>query len=336
MSKKTKGEIKRETEAEVFSAMAAEGHLAEGNTASTLARHLRADPVLVPIIKNKQGPKGRTRLMFAAKEGDLERVRFLLEKGSDPTKEDADFHSVLYYAAIGGPDVIDLLVQNGADLDYQNRWGNTALHYAAAYGNLGAVMNLCNAGANVNKVNDNQNIPLMEALEPIMVRVGNVPHETKTAIVRVLQEAGSDITMKNKQGSTALHLACHDGNVEAVRFLCEADSDVDARDNDGSTPLITLIRNSSLNETPRLNIIYIVKILLAYGANPSIEDERRRTLKMFINSEITGDERLRTLLNETIDDAMAEGGAAEGGGASRKRRKTRNTRKGRKTRKARS
>ena len=350
MSRKTAKEFKEEAEAEVFSAMAAEGHIPEGNIVSRLARRFRADPVLLPIVKNKEGPKGRTSLMFAAKQGDLARVRFLLEKGADPTKEDIDFHSVVYYAAVGGNrQILDLLLEHGAELNYQNRWGNTALHYAAAYGNIAAVEFLCAAGIDVNKLNHSLNTALMQALGvSMLVRVRNKPsNETKREIIRILLQAGTDIKIKNQQGSTALSLASSTGNVQAVRLLCEAGSEVNTRDNDGCTPLIRVIDGIQWYKTSDENIEEIIEILLAFRANPDIPDNRRATIYAYINSFVENKE-LKEHLMKIIADARAsgagsaaEGGGAEGGGAgggaaSRNRKSKKSRRARRKTRKARS
>ena len=262
--------------------------------------------------------------MFAAKEGDLARVTLLLEKGADPTKEDADLHSVVYYAALGGkPEILRLLLQHGADINYQNKWGNTALHYAAAYGNVNAVRILCQAGANVNIVNYNENTSLMQALEPSMILVRSKPsNETKAECVRILLEAGSDINMRNKQGSTALSLACDTGNVEAVRALCYAGSDVNTRDNNGSTPLLLLISIIPYNDIPGEDVEEIVEILLSNGANPDIADERGRTLEMFVNGNIE-DEELKERLMARITVARAALVPVTQGGGSRRGKKSR-------------
>jgi len=322
----------------VQAAMAEQGYKNQAKSLSQTTRALVADPQTIGIIKNKQGPKGRTALMYAAKTGDLAKVRFLIQKGADPTKEDADLHSVLYYAAVGGnPEILRLLLEHGADLNYTNKWGNTALHYATAYGNVGAVRILCEAGANINVTNGNGNTALMQALEPSMVRVRSKPsNETKAEIVRVLLQAGADIHMKNTQGLTALHVAASSGNVQAVEALVEAGSDVNALDNDGSTPLLSLVLNIQYIDTPTENVEEIVDILLSRGANPSIPDERGRTLEMFIN-DIIEDEEVKERILARIAEARA-GSSTQGGGSRKaKARKTRGKAKAkRKTRKARS
>jgi ankyrin repeat protein len=286
------------------------------------------------IIKNKEGPKGRTPLMYAAKTGDLAKVQFLLGKHANATKEDADLHSVLYYAAVGGNlAIIRELLEHGSELNHKNKWGNTALHYAAAYGNVNAIRILCQAGANVNEINKNENTALMQPLEPSMVRIISKPsNETKAECVRILLEAGSDVNMRNKQGSTALSLACSSGNVEAVRALCDAGSDVNTHDNDGTTPLLSLISNIPYNDTPSEVVEEIVEILLSNGANPDMADERGRILEMFIHGIIEDEELKERLLARITVARAALVPVAQGGG-------TRRGKKGkgkRKTRKARS
>ena len=47
-----------------------------------MARVFRADAPLWAVHKAHKGPRGRTRLMYAAWTGDVERARFLLERGA--------------------------------------------------------------------------------------------------------------------------------------------------------------------------------------------------------------------------------------------------------------
>ena len=335
----------------IQAAMANRGYRTEAKTLSQTTRGLIANTQLTGIIKNNKGPKGRTSLMYAAKQGDIARVTFLLKEGANPNEEDRDLHSVLYWAAVGGNrEVIRLLVERGAQLNYKNRWGNTALHYAASYGNVGAVRVLIEAGANVDEKNQDEKTPLMNTLEPSMVRVRTKPsEETKAEIIRILLNAHSDINMKNQQGSTALAMASSSGNVEAVTMLCDAGADVNTRDNDGSTPLISLITNIQYINTPNDNVEQILEILLSRGANPDMADERGRTLEMFINGYIDDDDFKENLLTRIASARGAHGpvgsGGTQGGGSRKmKGRKTRGKgKKGKakakakgKTRKARS
>jgi hypothetical protein len=47
-----------------------------------MARAFRSDVPLWAVHKAHRGPRGRTRLMYAAGKGTVERVRFLVERGA--------------------------------------------------------------------------------------------------------------------------------------------------------------------------------------------------------------------------------------------------------------
>ena len=57
------------------------------------------------------------------------------------------------------------------------------------------------------------------------------------AAVEVLLAKGADISAKNKDGWTPLHLAAYRDNKNIVEVLLDKGADVKAKDNDGWTPL---------------------------------------------------------------------------------------------------
>ncbi len=96
-------------------------------------------------------------------------------------------------AALGKTEAAKILIDAGADLNYQNADGSTALHTAAAFGNTEAAKILINAGADLNKQNNDGSTALHAAA--FLCRV---------EIVEALLEKGADKTLKNKMGQTAL------------------------------------------------------------------------------------------------------------------------------------
>src|SRR5580704_2738541 len=71
-------------------------------------------------------------LLESVRANDGEHVRSLLAHGANPNAKDHDQVSALMYAALyAGPRVVDLLVKAGADLNYKDSNGLTALFWAA-------------------------------------------------------------------------------------------------------------------------------------------------------------------------------------------------------------
>jgi uncharacterized protein len=75
--------------------------------------------------------EGRTLLMHAAFEGDLDMVLRLLDEGSDPNAKDAGGDTALMFAAMRGHFlVVKMLLAHGADPMERARNGWTALRFA--------------------------------------------------------------------------------------------------------------------------------------------------------------------------------------------------------------
>jgi hypothetical protein len=106
-----------------------------------------------------------TALHAAAMVGEVRNARFLLSKGA-PVDTRGCFKNTPLHIATGycnRPDVVDLLLQNGADPNASGDTGNRPLHTAAADGCLPLVKRLVKAGAKVNAKNDLDETPFSHA-----------------------------------------------------------------------------------------------------------------------------------------------------------------------------
>lgn len=84
---------------------------------------------------NLRSSNGRTKLMEAAREGDIAKIEDLLYSGAELNAKDNDGWTALMYAARYqmNPDTIKLLLYKGADSSVKNNYGLSALSLAAGY-----------------------------------------------------------------------------------------------------------------------------------------------------------------------------------------------------------
>jgi ankyrin repeat protein len=99
--------------------------------------------------------------------------------------------------------MVHMLLRRGSNVNFRNLYGHTALHIAAAHGNIhNAFLLLCN-GADVNIVDHNGNSPLMYIIKdkPVDMTV-----ETHRQVVQLLLSFGADVLLVDKNGNTPLHI----------------------------------------------------------------------------------------------------------------------------------
>ena len=130
-------------------------------------------------------------------------------------------------AARGDADLCRVLLDAGADVDKANEEGDTPLLLALRAGSVEVARMLMDAGADVNEVNDEGDTALMLAC-----RAGNVEMAT------MMRAAGADVNKVNRQGDTALLLSCQAGSVELARMMRAAGADVNKVNDEGDTALL--------------------------------------------------------------------------------------------------
>ena len=125
-----------------------------------MARAFRADAPLWAVPKAYRGPQGRTALQHAAAAGDVERARFLLERGAVIEGSDNGGTTALMWACMKGRLEVGrfLVEQGGANVNAaQADGGYTALMWACEEGHLETVRYLVErGGAAVNAAATNE------------------------------------------------------------------------------------------------------------------------------------------------------------------------------------
>nr|MBI3613319.1 ankyrin repeat domain-containing protein [Nitrospirota bacterium] len=177
-----------------------------------------------------------SELYHAAERGDLRAVQTLVGQGAVINETSGiDSELPLVGAATSGKiEVVQFLLDRGADVNMAGNWECTALCAAARSGHLPIVQLLLDRGANVNSQNRLKFAPLL-----IAASKGN------PQVVKLLLERGADPAIPDHWGTQPLWWAVREaGNAEVVQMLLEhgADPGVKGREidimQDWRTPLV--------------------------------------------------------------------------------------------------
>ena len=149
----------------------------------------------------------------AAKDGDLERAKQLLDQGVEVAEPDSAGEPALLLASLAGhPDVVALLLERGSDIQMRNKRGLTALHAAAYGGNVDVVELLVSKGA---AVNDTENFYKMSPLHA-------AAEEGHAEVVAFLLANNATVEAKERNGYTPLTQAGWREHWDAASLLMKA------------------------------------------------------------------------------------------------------------------
>ena len=110
----------------------------------------------------------QSRLLFAVKNDNFEKVKDCLQKGADISYEyDDDSRSLLHHACENGClKIVTLFLEKGADKNYKDKnYGISPLDRASFCGEFEVVELLIQYGAQVESKDNYGNTPLMNAAE---------------------------------------------------------------------------------------------------------------------------------------------------------------------------
>jgi ankyrin repeat protein len=232
----------------------------------------RDDELLVATRTAVYGTQKRTRLMYAARTGDVRRVTTLLRpRGTEREVDavDAEGRTALHHASASGRvEAVRLLLAKGADKDKEDTvnirrcfptyW--RPLHFASAMGHAGAARLLLDRGA---------------ATDVVHAEGGYTREQP-------------------------LHVACAHGHVDIVRLLLDAGADEDARDANGRIPYIRAVERSQEA---------VVVFLLDRGqdVDGTTEDEVTQHTALFAAAWYGQESMARLLLDKGADIDTPDG-----------------------------
>jgi ankyrin repeat protein len=186
------------------------------------------DAGMDPNVTNEEG---ETALMEAAAMGYCETMQTLLARGASVKVRDLYGESPLSASArVGSPETLEILLNAGAEINSRDRDGWTPLICAALYGNYQGTATLTDCGANINAQDEAGNTAIILLarskqasdtgfFKNLQLKLYELdPLKT----VRLLLDKGADVSIKNKEGKTALMFAEERGNTQMIELLKQA------------------------------------------------------------------------------------------------------------------
>lgn len=214
--------------------------------------------------------------------GKSNQIKKLLDDNANINFQDKNGISALSVASDQNQkEVVQLLLNNGANPDIQGKNGFTSLMLASGKKYKTIVQSLLDKGAN----------PNIESFDHAFTSLIFAASSGNKEIVQLLLDNNANIEHKTKDGETPLMFAVQNQQEEIVQFLLERGSNPNIQRKDGETSLMFAAAK---------NNIPIIKLLLNNGANPNIQREDGINVLM-LSIEYNQKEIVKILLENRAD-----------------------------------
>lgn len=176
---------------------------------------------------------GRTLLMLAARDGNLEWTRQLLERGASVDAADTCLCTALMYAATyGHVEVARCLVENAANIDANSKDRWTPLIAAAYNKHLQVVQLLLSRKANIESADERGWTSLM-----------HVAFNGHTDGLKCLLDQQARVEAQDTNGRTALAYAAFNGHCENIELLLAQHAKVDGSSDPAALALLFAVNH---------------------------------------------------------------------------------------------
>src|SRR6218665_3377717 len=199
-------------------------------------------------------------------------VEVLLDAGANSNVFDQNGNTPLHIAVNqGSTSMVQLLLSCGADPKLTDRRGNAAIHIATSQGHLNLVRTLVEFRADVHQMNS----------------IGHQPVHIAAAaghfhIIHLLCSSDPRNAMaRDSAGQCPLHLAAENGHVETVTALLDLFGvDPNEKNSEGEVPLVRLLHKPYRKNVMRDMVYYYTTFmaLVQYGASLDVKSCRGLTL----------------------------------------------------------
>lgn len=261
---------------------------------------------------NHQDNKGRTPLFFMAggnklKGKHLERDDENLERDEEHSQQDKVYFEEYNYSVTLGEgipseanvEVIQLLLDRGANLQHQDVWGETPLFFSVRTGQIDITHLLLACGANVDHQNSVGRTPIYLAIT-----------KGDLEMVRLLMDKGANIYHQDNCGIRPLVMASQRSHWHVVHFMLKRGANTEYQDNNltGRTLMQYALKECTVEEW-RHEIIYLLVQAVAQQS-AAVLSEQIAPLLQYALEECTVEEQRRTIVYLVVQAAAQESSAA--------------------------
>ncbi|XPQ42120.1 ankyrin repeat domain-containing protein [Wolbachia endosymbiont of Rhagoletis indifferens] len=198
-------------------------------------------------------------LLNVTKVGNISEVTGLVNQGANVNTEDRDGNTPARNAVLKGHfGIFKYLVENGVSLEGKDHRCGPFICDASYSGNLDILKYLISKCVDINDTDKNGWTPLHFAAWRGYLEVANF-----------LIEKGADINVENIFGRKPIHIAAENNNKNIIEFFLSKGMSIDDTDRDGRTPLYYASWNGHLD---------MVKYLVDKGADVHTQDKGGKTL----------------------------------------------------------
>uniref|UniRef100_A0A8H7K8A6 Uncharacterized protein n=1 Tax=Bionectria ochroleuca TaxID=29856 RepID=A0A8H7K8A6_BIOOC len=206
----------------------------------------------------------RAEMFTAARAGDLDAIKRLLQQGESLEQKEVDGQTILYLACKYGRYELIKFLLTGTSATVAATNGSTASPAAEELIDIQSPEVAVGAGRNGEPTHENHDLVIRLASDDDAAATG-APDAPQP-----FNHSGSTLLhVPNKRGQTPLFIAAHKNHKKVVELLLDAGAEIDTPNNAGLTPL-----NAAADRGNRR----IVKLLCRRGANVNLKSNNGRSV----------------------------------------------------------
>ena len=215
-------------------------------------------------VVNAANKKNQTALIVACVHKNEDAINTLLNASADPNIPDGAYGDTCLHIAVMqecSTDLLQAIIDHGADVNATNKKNNTALAIACLKKTEGALNVLLNAGADPNIADSAYGDAFLHKA---------VRQKCSIEVLHAIIDHGANVNAANKKNQTPLTLACVHKNEDAINTLLNASADPNIPDDAyGDTCLHKAVRQECS--------IQVLQAIIDHGADVNATNKEYET-----------------------------------------------------------